>query len=82
MRISLAVAALAMAGVGAMKTYGAYTAANMSDSDLLLMENVEALSTVEQSCSSYQTYGCGMFRGTQLACTSYQTWQCCKKGCD
>ena len=47
MRISLAVAALAMAGVGAMKTYGAYTAANMSDSDLLLAENVEALSDCE-----------------------------------
>ena len=46
-RISLAVAAMAMAGVGAMKTYGAYTAANMSDSELLLMENVEALSQDE-----------------------------------
>ena len=43
MRISLAVAAMAMAGVGAMKTYGAYTAANMSDSDLLLAENVLAV---------------------------------------
>ena len=40
-------AAMAMAGVGAMKTYGAYTAANMSDSELLLMENVEALSDCE-----------------------------------
>ena len=48
MRISLALAAMAMAGVGAMKTYGAYTAANMSDSDLLLAENVEALSNVEE----------------------------------
>ena len=47
MRISLALAAMAMAGVGAMKTYGAYTAANMSDSDLLLAENVEALSSCE-----------------------------------
>ncbi len=45
MRISLAVAAIAMAGVGAMKTYGAYTAANMSDSELLLAENVETLSS-------------------------------------
>ena len=55
MRISLAVAALAMAGVGAMKTYGAYTAANMSDSDLLLMENVEALSNVEEESKQPET---------------------------
>lgn len=56
MRISLAVAAMAMAGVGAMKTYGAYTAANMSDSELLLMENVEALSSCEFDGINIKTY--------------------------
>ena len=74
MRICLALAALAMAGVGAMKTYGAYTAANMSDSELLLMENVEALSKSE-------VYG-GYTRSTgkcKSPC-SYKTWVSCKSG--
>ena len=74
MRICLAVAAMAMAGVGAMKTYGAYTAANMSDSELLLMENVEALSNVEEE--SEQPVTC---YNTVTKCDGVGVWYC--SGC-
>ena len=39
--------AFAAVGLGSYKAYGSYTAANMSEEDLLLSENIEALSSPE-----------------------------------
>lgn len=39
-----AVAAIAAVGLGSYKAYGSYTAANMSEEDLFIAENIEALS--------------------------------------
>ena len=43
----LAVVAVAAASFGGYKAHGAYVAANMSEDELLMMENVEALSQTE-----------------------------------
>lgn len=42
-KATLAVAAIAAVGMGAYKTYSSYVAANMSEEDLLLAENIEAM---------------------------------------
>ena len=47
MKMAFAVVAFAAVGLGSYKAYGSYTAANMSEEDLLLAENVEALSDPE-----------------------------------
>ena len=38
-----AVAAIAAVGLGSYKAYGSYVASNMSEADLLMAENIEAL---------------------------------------
>ncbi len=43
-KIAFAVVAFAAVGLGSYKAYGSYTAANMSEEDLLIAENVLALS--------------------------------------
>ncbi len=43
-RATLVVAAITAVGLGSYKAYGSYTAANMSEEDLLMAENVLALS--------------------------------------
>lgn len=43
-KISFAVITVAIVGLGSYKAYGSYTAANMSEEDLLIAENVLALS--------------------------------------
>lgn len=43
-KMAFAVVAFAAVGLGSYKAYGSYTAANMSEEDLLLAENVLALS--------------------------------------
>ncbi len=43
-KIAFAVVAFAAVGLGSYKAYGSFTAANMSEEDLLLAENVLALS--------------------------------------
>ena len=42
-KATLAVVAIATVGMGSYKAYGAYVAANMSESELLFTENVNAL---------------------------------------
>ena len=44
MKMAFAVVALVAVGLGSYKAYGSYTAANMSEEDLLMAENVLALS--------------------------------------
>lgn len=44
---AFAVAAIATVGLGSYKAYGSYTAANMSEDDLLWAENIEALARDE-----------------------------------
>ena len=51
-KATLAVAAIAAVGLGSYKAYGSYTAANMSANDLLLAENVLALSDNNGGCVS------------------------------
>ena len=43
-KATFAVAAIVTVGLGSYKAYGSYTAANMSEEDILLMENVLAIS--------------------------------------
>ena len=45
----VAFAAVAVVGFGSYKAYGSYLAANMSEEDLLLAENVEALSETQET---------------------------------
>lgn len=52
MKIAFAVVAFAAVGLGSYKTYCSYTAANMSEEDLLMAENVLALSEGSYSCSA------------------------------
>ena len=47
MKMAFAVVAFAAVGLGSYKAYGSYTAANMSEEDLLIAENIEALSSPE-----------------------------------
>ena len=52
----VAFAAVAVAGLGSYKAYGSYLAANMSEEDLLLAENIEALGQlIESSENEYRT---------------------------
>lgn len=44
MKMTFAVVAIAVVGLGSYKAYGSYTAANMSEEDLLVAENVLAIS--------------------------------------
>ncbi len=44
MKMAFAVVAFAAVGLGSYKAYGSYTAANMSEEDLLIAENVLAIS--------------------------------------
>ncbi len=46
-KIAFAVVAFAAVGLGSYKAYGSYTAANMSEENLLTLENVLALSDPE-----------------------------------
>ena len=62
-----AVAAIAAVGLGSYKAYGSYTAANMSEEDLLLQENVLALSENTGTVRS-------------LATNASQTIWCCCPG--
>ncbi len=48
-----AVAAIAAVGLGSYKAYGSYTAANMSEEDLFLAENVSALSQSDVNSHRY-----------------------------
>lgn len=41
--MAFAVVALVAVGLGSYKAYGSYTAANMSEEDLLMQENIEAM---------------------------------------
>lgn len=50
-----AVAAIATIGLGSYKAYGTYMAANMTEEDLLMAENIEAISqSVESSSNTYR----------------------------
>ena len=59
-----AVAAIAAVGLGSYKAYGSYTIANMSEEDLLMAENIEALAfgsdgkTTTRNCqlTKYKVY--------------------------
>lgn len=51
-----AFAAVAVVGLGSYKAYSSYLAANMSEEDLLLAENIEALGQlIESSENEYRT---------------------------
>jgi len=53
-KATFAVAAVAAIGMGSYKAYGSYVATNMSEDDLLLAENVEAISQmIESTPTSY-----------------------------
>lgn len=43
MKMAFAVVAFAAVGLGSYRAYGSYTAANMSEEDLLMQENIEAM---------------------------------------
>ena len=59
MKMAFAVVAFAAVGLSSYKAYGSYTAANMSEEDLLIAENVLALSDYTgQGCKHYGTVGC------------------------
>ena len=47
MKMAFAVVAFAAVGLGSYRAYGSYTAANMSEEDMLLSENIEALNSPE-----------------------------------
>ena len=49
-----AVAAIAAVGLGSYKAYGSYVTANMSEDDLLMMENVLALSELKNPVENGQ----------------------------
>ena len=53
MKMAFAVVAFAAVGLGSYKAYGSYTAANMSEEDLLIAENVEALSQSKEGQGYY-----------------------------
>ncbi|MCR5312392.1 MAG: hypothetical protein K6E54_01850 [Bacteroidaceae bacterium] len=55
-KMAFAVVALVAVGLGSYKAYGSYTAANMSEDDLLWAENIEAIGqTIESSANEYRT---------------------------
>ncbi len=55
-KATFVVAAIAAVGLGSYKAYGSYTAANMSEDDLLWAENIEAIGqTIESSANEYRT---------------------------
>ena len=63
--VVFAVVAVAAASFGGYKAHGAYVAANMSEDELLMMENVEALS--DEPCHAAEadiyTYNINMMEG-------------------
>ena len=60
-----AVAAIATIGLGSYKAYGSYVASNMSDDDLLLTEDVLALSDPNSGNNSQYTHD-GGFKDSQM----------------
>ena len=80
-KATLAVAAIAAVGLGSYKAYGSYTAANMSENDLLLAENVLALSDctggmANKYCPIWNVtveYGWG---GPTVTCSTGGSWKC------
>lgn len=73
-----AVAAIATVVMSSYKAYGSYTAANMSDEDLLMQENVEALASNGEGSGTGNTgprqkYDCPFILtgdGFNCACTN------------
>ncbi len=49
-KMAFAVVAFAAVGLGSYKAYSSYTAANMSEEDLLMAENIEAFSWPSMAC--------------------------------
>lgn len=70
LKISFAVVAFAAVGLGSYKAYGSYTAANMSEEDLLLAENVLALSDDNSGSNSQYPYNtvCGAPTSKRKTC--------------
>lgn len=67
-KATFAVAAIASVGLGSYKAYGSYTAANISDDDLLMAENIEAISQmIENSSTTYRR------KENVLPCYAYKT---------
>lgn len=68
-----AVAAIVAVGLGSYKAYESYTAANMSDEDLFLAENIEAMSNGESQGYTaefcYQSSSTGL-GGQKTVCAS------------
>ena len=64
-KAALAIAAIATVGLGSYKAYDSYTAANMSENDLLLTEDVLALSDPNYGNNSQYTYE-GGFKDSQM----------------
>ena len=60
---AFAVVAIAAASFGGYKAHSAYVAANMSDEEQLMMENVEALSQCAAAEADIYTYNINMMEG-------------------
>ena len=78
-KIAFAVVAFAAVGLGSYKAYGSYTAANMSEEDLLMAENIEALSQTPEygiTCSSGSKGTCFAKGYNLMCCGEYTNYDC------
>ncbi len=84
MKMAFAVVAIAAVGLGSYKAYSSYTAANMSEEDLLMQENVDALSSDENGAKcpkGCRDIGWGVDKILECDC-NYDHVSCCKSwGC-
>ena len=82
-KATLAVAAIAAVGLSSYKAYGSYVAANASEEESLLSENIEALSQTPEygiTCSAGNKGTC-FVKGTNLICCGeYTNYDCAFSG--
>ena len=85
MKMTFAVVAIAVVGLGSYKAYGSYTAANMSEEDLLVAENILALSDPGGSNNDEEHIKeCWIRTGESLnakhySCSNGDEWSCVKE---